>query len=117
MEKTSTVTFCRTGRRAMPRAEVALWQALRGKRLNGHRFRRQHPIGPWIADFACIRARLVIEVDGPSHFTEAGRAHDARRTRDLKRAGWHVIRFTNDAILNNLPEALNQIQRHLPQAR
>jgi very-short-patch-repair endonuclease len=111
MEKSSTITFCRNARKNMPLAEVALWRALRGRRMAGLRFRRQHPIGPYIADFACIAARLVIEVDGASHHTDAARAHDMRRTQYLVDAGWHEIRVQNSSVLDDMPEVLEHIHR------
>jgi len=79
----------------MSRAEALLWSCIRRRALNGARFRRQHPIGPYIADFACIGAKLVLEVDGATHWTDEQLAHDARRTKFLENNGWRVIRVTN----------------------
>jgi very-short-patch-repair endonuclease len=76
-------------------AENALWRLLRGRRLDGRKFRRQLPIGPWIADFACVEARLIIEADGSQH----GDGRDLNRDADLKGRGWRVLRFWNDDIL------------------
>src|SRR5438477_3600342 len=69
-------------------SERRLWQALRRKQIHDVRFRRQHPIGPYFADFVCLRAKLVLEVDGPSHIDAAQMAYDERRPRWLERAGY-----------------------------
>jgi len=74
------------------KAERKLWQALRGKKL-GVKFRRQHPLYPLIVDFCCIKANLIIEVDGPYHLTIIDL--DKKREIWLKNAGWTVLRFTN----------------------
>jgi very-short-patch-repair endonuclease len=63
----------------MTEAEVMLWSRLRLKEMHGVHFRRQHPIGPYIADFACVPAMLVVEVDGRTHATDEQHAHDVRR--------------------------------------
>lgn len=86
-------------RNTMTDAEHALWRALRGRRLEGFKFRRQHVIGPYIADFACIRRRLVIEADGGQH---AESKSDERRTAWLESEGWRVLRFWNNDILSNI---------------
>ncbi|HJS85010.1 MAG TPA: DUF559 domain-containing protein [Acetobacteraceae bacterium] len=77
-------------------AEHALWRMLRNRRFQRHKFRRQHPIGPFIADFARVAARLVIEADGVQH---AESAADTGRTAWLQAHGWRVIRFWNTDIL------------------
>jgi very-short-patch-repair endonuclease len=79
-------------------AETALWRLLRDRRFEGHKFRRQHPIGPFIADFACIELRLVLEVDGGQHVEFE---HDARRTAWLESRGWRVVRFWNNDVRQN----------------
>jgi very-short-patch-repair endonuclease len=81
--------------------------------MNGLRFRRQHPIGPFIADFACLKEKLVIEVDGPSHGTDEGKAYDARRTHFFKRNGWREMRVSNMDVYENLEGALSHIAREL----
>jgi len=109
MNEISTVSFCRLLRKNMTKAEVMLWSRLRGGSMNGLRFRRQHPIGPFIADFACIKAKLVVEVDGPSHWTEEGAAHDIRRTAFLRRSGWRQVRVSNEDVYENLEGVLSEI--------
>ena len=80
-------------------AEQTLWRHLRSRQLNGHKFRRQHPIGPYIADFACVEARLVVELDGGQHAQADATKHDERRTQFLLAQGWHVLRFWNHEVL------------------
>ena len=83
----------------MAPSERRLWTALRGRRFGEAKFRRQVPIGPFIADFACKEARLVIEVDGETHVDQARSAYDVRRTQWFRNQGWEVIRFwTGDLI-------------------
>jgi very-short-patch-repair endonuclease len=77
----------------MADSEKCLWYALRSRRLLGYKFRRQVPIGPFIADFACKSAHLVIEVDGDSHGNDAQAVHDTERTTWLEGHGWCVMRF------------------------
>jgi very-short-patch-repair endonuclease len=80
----------------MTDAERNLWQHLRADRFDGLKFRRQHPIPPYIADFCCVAARLIIELDGSQHSDEV----DAARTRYLESQGWHILRFwDNDALI------------------
>lgn len=78
-------------RRDSTKPEKMCWELLRDRRLQGIKFRRQHPIGPYFADFACISARLVVEIDGEHHAYQADR--DARRTTFMESQGWRVIRF------------------------
>jgi len=83
-------------------AERRLWAALRNRRLQGYKFRRQHPIGRFVVDFACTRHRLIVEADGGQH---AENEADERRTAWLESQGWRVIRFWNPDILRN-PEGV-----------
>ncbi len=83
-------------------AERTLWRYLRSEQLSGWKFRRQHPIPPYIADFACIQAKLIIEVDGGQH---ADSAYDSVRDEHLRRHGWRVLRFWNNDVLGN-PEGV-----------
>lgn len=98
-------------RRDATDAEKALWRALRESNLP-FRFRRQHPIGPYIADFACPPRKLVIELDGGQH-SETVEA-DARRTEELKKHGYrHVLRFWNNDVLRNLEGVMETIRTAL----
>ncbi|MFI5022758.1 MAG: endonuclease domain-containing protein [Alphaproteobacteria bacterium] len=80
-------------------AEVRLWSRLRCKQLDGFRFRRQQPIGPYVADFFCPEVKLVIEVDGGQHAIEEAR--DMTRSAWLEAAGYRVMRFWNNDVLAN----------------
>jgi very-short-patch-repair endonuclease len=85
----------------MTKAEIILWTVLKGRAL-GWKFRRQHPIGPYIADFACLEAGLVVEVDGATHASDAQTEKDVRRTYFLKAQGFSVLRVTNLDIYEDL---------------
>ncbi len=89
----------RSLRRLSTDAERVLWQALRNRQLAGYKFRRQHPIGPFFADFACVEAGLVVEVDGSQHADPAAIKSDRRRTDALAGAGFRVMRFTDREVL------------------
>ena len=86
-------------RQTSPDAERALWQALRDRQLGGFKFRRQHPVGRYFADFACIEAGLIVELDGGQHFSPDGIDADIRRTAELKQLGYHVLRFADREVL------------------
>lgn len=103
----SLTVNARSLRGNMTDAERFLWQSLRGKQLDNFRFRRQHPIGKYIADFACIETKLVIELDGGQHQDQI--AYDERRTAYLQAQGWQVLRFLNNDVLNNLDGVLSSI--------
>jgi very-short-patch-repair endonuclease len=90
-------------------AEARLWRHLRHWPMQGTHFRRQAPIGPYIADFACMAARLVIELDGSHHGVGESVARDEARTRWLEAAGYRVIRFWNNDLVNNMQDVLESI--------
>lgn len=94
-------------RRQQTPAESHLWEALRNKKLNGLRFRRQHPVGNFIADFYCPAYKLVIELDGEIHVNQTD--YDAARTEEMEAYGYQVIRFTNQQIFDDLDSVLNGI--------
>jgi very-short-patch-repair endonuclease len=96
-------------RRSMTDAERRLWYTLRAGRLRGLAFRRQVPIAGFIVDFACHRKRLVIEVDGATHSTDAERRRDAIRTAALEAEGYRIVRFWNDDIYRNLPGVVDRV--------
>lgn len=98
----------------MTRAEVILWTKLKGRQLHGWQFRRQHPIGRYIADFACPQAKLVIEVDGATHSSYDQIAYDRSRTDFMCQSGWAVHRVWNSEIYDNLDGVLEGIALHLP---
>jgi len=89
--------------------ELLLWKRLRSIETAGTHFRRQVPIGPYVADFACMAARLVIELDGSQHNTDAQRAKDDQRTRWLESEGFRVIRFWNNDLTTNMDGVLEKV--------
>jgi very-short-patch-repair endonuclease len=91
-------------------AERRMWSALRDRRLTRYKFRRQHPVGDFILDFACTEFRLVIELDGGQHADDPA---DIRRTAWLEGQGWKVIRFWNNDIVTNTDGVLQAILRTL----
>ncbi len=95
-------------RENMTAAEMSLWLHLRGG-LCGCKFRRQHPIGVYIADFYCHKAKLIIELDGSIHNQEDVKKNDAIRQNDLEKWGYNVIRFTNDEVLKNADSVVKKI--------
>ena len=90
-------------RRDGSRAERICWELLRAHRMVGLKFRRQHPIGPYFADFACVAHKLVIEIDGDHHAFQ--KEADARRTAMMEREGWRVLRFWANHVVEN-PEGI-----------
>jgi len=102
-------TTARRLRASATGAEVRLWQHLKRSPMLGSHFRRQVPIGPYIADFACMAARLVVEVDGSQHGRDAGLARDLERTQWLEQEGYRVIRFWNNDVTKNIRVVLEAI--------
>ena len=92
-------------------AESLLWNVLRGRRLCGLKFRRQYPVKPFVADFACIEKKLVVEIDGGYH--DVVYAEDVSRQRKIEAEGWTVIRFSNEDILGDVEAVAIAIARHL----
>lgn len=107
-------SFAKVLRRRMTDAETILRTQLRCDRIDGYRFRRQHPIGPFIADFACIPAKLVVEVDGVTHWSEEAFDYDRRRDAYLKALGWRVLRVQNIDIYEQLGNVVEAIAVALP---
>ncbi|HTT85636.1 MAG TPA: endonuclease domain-containing protein [Rhizomicrobium sp.] len=109
--------FAKQLRQELTGAEIILWSRLRRGQLAGRKFRRQHPIGPYVADFACIEARVVVEVDGATHSTEAEREHDRVREGYLKKSGWKVLHVFNEDVYKRLNDVLNLICIEVPPPR
>ena len=104
--------FAKKNRREMTESERVLWGAVR--KLNcGYHFRKQHPIGDYIADFICLQKKLVIEVDGGYHDDPDQQYDDLMRTQCIEKFGYTVIRFKNEEISTNLPQVLTIIKNHL----
>lgn len=91
--------------------ERHLWRYLRGHQLGGHRFRRQVPIGNYIADFACLEAKLIIELDGGQHQKQA--EYDARRDSQMEAQGFRVLRFWDNQVFQETQAVLEVILRAL----
>ena len=107
----TTLSRARELRRALTPAERKLWSALRGKQLYGLKFRRQHPLPPYIVDFYCHEKRLIVELDGGQHNEVARTAYDLERTAWLQGKGLRVIRFWNYEVETNLVGVLEAIAR------
>jgi very-short-patch-repair endonuclease len=89
-------------------AEKCLWQHLRRRQMFEHKFRRQHPVGPYIVDFICLEKKLVVEVDGGQHLDQE--AYDERRSRFLQEKGYRVLRFWNNQVLQQIQTVLRAIE-------
>ena len=103
----------RSLRRVMTEAETRIWSRLRAHRLGGASFRRQVPIGPYIADFVCLDARLIIEIDGGQH---AANLSDRKRDAWLREQGFSLLRFWNNDVLSNTDGVIEEIVRGLTSA-
>jgi len=90
-------------------AETLMWRQLRKFETRGTHFRRQVPLGPYVADFACLASRLVIEIDGSQHGDEPGKSRDEKRTRWLESEGYRVLRFWNNDVTRNPAGVLDVI--------
>ena len=103
-------------RREMTRAETLLWRRLKADRLSGLGFRRQTPMGNYIADFVAHSCKLVVELDGESHDFEERLRHDARRDEWFASRGYRMLRFTNDDVMKNLEGVVIAIGQAAEQA-
>ncbi|MEE7457190.1 hypothetical protein MPAR168_23935 [Methylorubrum populi] len=101
--------FARAQRQDMPHAEVLFWEQVRGGRFHGVKFKRQVPIAPFIADFYCASARLIVEIDGPVHEAEERRRRDEARDAWLAAQGFLILRFLTDLVLSNLGVVMDAI--------
>ncbi|GAB2455347.1 hypothetical protein GCM10027082_02340 [Comamonas humi] len=90
-------------------AEQLLWQHLRGRQLAGCKFRRQHPVGPYVLDFVCLEHGLAVELDGGQHADPDAQQRDAHRTHWLQQQGLRVLRFWNHEVLQQTSEVLEQV--------
>ena len=100
-------------RAVMPEPEVVLWAKLRGRQVEGVKFRRQYSVGPYIIDFFAPQAKLAVEVDGETHSAEGAPEHDRRKQAYIEGFGIRVLRFTNRDVLRNLEGVLVTIQQAL----
>jgi len=109
MRRSLRVTRAREQRQIMSDSERRLWYHLRDRRFLAYKFRRQVPIGPFIADFACKSARLIIETDGDSHGYDDQELRDFRRTLWLNQNGWRVLRFWSGELASDMGNVLERI--------
>ena len=105
------IQAARSFRQRQTKSEQLLWQELRRGRMSGHVFRRQHPIGPFIADFCCPARSLIVEIDGPIHASQS--EADSERQRYLEALGYGVIRVTAIDVETQLSAVLHTIRRCL----
>ena len=106
-QRSPRVARARRLRREATDVENRLWYHLRARQLAGAKFRRQEPLGPYFADFCCVEAKLVIELDGGQHADR--QEHDRQRTAFLKRCGYRVLRFWNAEVLEDLDAVMERI--------
>ena len=104
-------------RREQTASEARLWTLVRGRRLADAKFRRQVPIDRYIADFVCVEARLIVEIDGGAHDDEAAQLRDIERTAILEACGYLLVRFSNHQVLNAPGEVCDAIVATLRAAR
>ena len=96
-------------RRTMNQTEWRVWDRLRGRKVGGWKFRRQHPIGPYFVDFYCPSARLIVEINGPAHDEDARWAFDQRRTAWLEAQGYRLIRIPVEDVDEDLDSVVDAI--------
>lgn len=107
----SVTAYAKQLRRNATDAERKLWRHVRNRQLDGHRFRRQQPLGPYIVDFVCLDKKLIVEVDGGQHAERVGR--DEKRTAWLELQGFRVLRFWNKQVLTEIEEVKQSIMMAL----
>ena len=110
MREGTKLKTAKTLRKSLTDAERALWARLRRRQLNGHRFRRQHPYGPYVLDFVCLEARLIVEVDGSQHMDSPS---DAARDTLFRNQRFLVLRFYNNDVLGRMSHVLERISAAL----
>jgi len=98
-------------RQQQTESEKAFWEVVRGSRLDGLKFRRQHPIGPFIADFYCHQYKLVIELDGSVHDEVEQQDYDQNRDSWMREYGLTILRFTNQDVFENMDFVKQQIRQ------
>jgi very-short-patch-repair endonuclease len=103
--------FARSLRNGPTDAEKRLWHFLRARKVHGYKFRRQAAIGAYFVDFVCFELKLVIELDGPQHLERDAMDYDTRRTNWLNSRGFHVIRFRNQELDEDIPRVVDTIAR------
>lgn len=109
MKRAGTGTAKRL-RRQETESEKLLWSRIRNRQIADSKFRRQWPIGEFIADFVCLEARLIVEVDGGQH---ANSRHDRARSAALENLGYRVVRYWNNDVMQNIEGVLESLLKHL----
>jgi very-short-patch-repair endonuclease len=109
----ATIEFAKRLRKRVTPAEKIIWKRLKGKNIKGVKFRRQQPIGRYVADFYCHQIRLVIEIDGLYHLRKKRTEHDKTRTDWMKRYDIKVIRFTNDEVKYHIARVIKTIREEI----
>ena len=112
-EKLDPIKFARLRRQAADEWERQMWQLLRNRQRCNQKFRREHPLGIYTADFYCIAAKLVVEVDGASHQSKEAKEYDAARDRWMRQQGIRVLRFTCAQVEYETQEVLDRIDEAL----
>lgn len=107
------LTKARQLRQRSTNAEHILWQKLRNRHLNGYKFRRQTPVGVYIADFNCVHLKIIVEIDGGQHAEQ--KDYDSVRTEFLESHGYKVVRFWNNDVLTNIEGVLETLTLTLSQ--
>lgn len=100
-------------RRNQTEPEKQFWNLVRNKQVRGLKFRRQHQVGKYIVDFYCPSVRLIVEIDGETHASEAGKLNDNIRTRFLQSHGYKVVRYTNREVIGNLDGVYQDLLKQL----
>ena len=108
-ERLTLIEFARKLRQDATDPEALMWACLRGRRMNKRKFRRQHPVEPYVLDFYCADLKLSIELDGGQHNTAEGKRHDKSREAFLRSQGIETLRFTNDEMMRHTDSVMNVI--------
>ncbi len=112
-DRMNPVEFARLRRQMADEFERLMWQLLRNRQRCGQKFRREHPLGIYIADFYCVQAKLVVEIDGASHQSDEARLYDSVRDQWMKEQGIRVLRFTCDQVDHDTQMVLEKIDAAL----
>jgi very-short-patch-repair endonuclease len=115
--RTSEKTKRQQLRRNMTKAEFMLWQKLKGKQLEGVKFRSQYGVGRFVVDFYCTELKLAIEIDGESYFQDGVQEYDQQRQAFIESVGILFLRFTNDDVYRNLEGVLERIIQKIGELR
>ena len=113
MRNSKTQNFAKENRQNLTKAEAIIWKHIKGAKIEGVKFRRQHPIPPFIVDFAAVEIGLIIEIDGATHISEDELQSDKSRENYLKAKGFEIIRIRNFDIYNNLGGILEYLGKRV----